>query len=121
MFSGILNTFKENICNYFFSFKLCDQWLCQSFLNYLNLPEIFEFIALSLAAGPDYVIYANVALFNHMKVSIAQAYHEQTVQMCIKERPINGSFAFSDHFAFMESLERQYRQTILKNLDTFFS
>ena len=52
---------------------MCQRWLRECFLNVLDLPEIINYIALTILFGIDYQVYFVIALLRFSERAILQA------------------------------------------------
>ncbi|KAM9840199.1 protein broad-minded [Aulostomus maculatus] len=95
--------------------QMCLHWLTQCFWNYLDWPEICHYVSTCVVMGPDYQVYVCVAVLKHLQPEILQRTQSQELQVFLKEEPIRG-FRFSNYLAFMEVLEKSYRNIVLTDM-----
>ncbi|XP_022517701.2 protein broad-minded [Astyanax mexicanus] len=95
--------------------QMCIQWLSQCFWNYLDWPEICQYLATCIILGPDYQVYMCIAVLKHLQQDILQHTQTQDLQVFLKEEPIRG-FRVSDYLEYMESLEHSYRGMVLADM-----
>ncbi|EHB03981.1 hypothetical protein GW7_15988, partial [Heterocephalus glaber] len=95
--------------------QICLQWITQCFWNYLDWIEICHYIATCVFLGPDYQVYICIAIFKHLQQEILQHTQTQDLQVFLKEEALRG-FRVSDHFEYMEMLERNYRPALLRDM-----
>ncbi|CAD5119446.1 DgyrCDS8055 [Dimorphilus gyrociliatus] len=94
---------------------ICEQWIRQSFLNYMDWTDITHYVALIVLFGVDYIVYVCVAVFKHLQKEILENCHSYTLLVYLKEEPFKG-FRISDYMQYMKNLEQKYRQTIRQSL-----
>ncbi|XP_023652961.2 protein broad-minded isoform X1 [Paramormyrops kingsleyae] len=95
--------------------QICLQWLSQCFWNYLDWPEICQYVCTAVVMGADYQVYMCMAVLRHLQQPILQHAQTQDLQVFLKEEPIQG-FRMSDHLEYMENLERRYRAMVLTDM-----
>ncbi|XP_038070180.1 protein broad-minded-like [Patiria miniata] len=95
--------------------QICQQWLCQCFLNYLDWPDISHYIALCIIMGADYQVYMCVAVLMYLQHKILLHTQKQQLQVFLKEKSIEG-FHVADHLDYMQSLAKKYRSTVLSDM-----
>lgn len=94
---------------------ICEQWIRQSFLNYMDWTDITHYVALVVLFGIDYIVYVCVAVLKHLQKEILENCHSYTLLIFLKEEPFKG-FRISDYIQYMKTLERKYRETIRPSL-----
>uniref|UniRef100_A0A1X7VFX6 Uncharacterized protein n=2 Tax=Amphimedon queenslandica TaxID=400682 RepID=A0A1X7VFX6_AMPQE len=97
--------------------QVCQDWLGQCFLNYLDWPEICLYLINCILLGADYQVYFCVAIFKHLEASILKSCQEHTLLIFLKEEPLRG-FTTKQSLSFMSQLELKYRSNMLKDLQT---
>ncbi|XP_048841118.1 protein broad-minded [Brienomyrus brachyistius] len=100
--------------------QICLQWLSQCFWNYLDWPEICQYVCTTVVMGADYQVYMCVAVLKHLQQPVLQHAQTQDLQVFLKEEPIQG-FRVSDHLEYMEGLERRYRAMVLTDMKSVVS
>ena len=95
--------------------SICLLWLRQSFLNYLDWPEILCYITGSIVIGVDFPVYFSLAVFNHLQADILL--HQQSGNLVRFLRSCTLSkFLTGEHIDFIMLLSRRYSSSILGDL-----
>uniref|UniRef100_A0A5K3ER29 Protein broad-minded n=2 Tax=Mesocestoides corti TaxID=53468 RepID=A0A5K3ER29_MESCO len=108
----LFNTFR--LSGYLPS-KILSHWLSQYFLNYLDWPEIQDFVLLCFVYGSEAIILTGVAIMRHLKPRLLAALQSQSHMVVLMEQPLHG-FRFVDNLEFMETLSDKYNEYISAGL-----
>ncbi|KAF5404737.1 hypothetical protein PHET_01840, partial [Paragonimus heterotremus] len=101
------------------------RWLKQCFWNYLNWPEIVDYIFACILHSAPYCVYVAIAILRHLSESINRAKSEMPTEqepqpeqliVFLQEEPIRGFHLF-EHMAYINELHRKYGA----QLDPIFS
>eukprot|EP01116_Phalansterium_solitarium_P002645 TRINITY_DN12794_c0_g1_i1.p1 TRINITY_DN12794_c0_g1~~TRINITY_DN12794_c0_g1_i1.p1 ORF type:complete len:142 (-),score=20.59 TRINITY_DN12794_c0_g1_i1:120-545(-) len=86
-------------------------WLTQYFLNFLDWPEISNFVALAVVLGADFQVYFCVAILHHLQSGVLESASHGVLGPFLAERPIQ-SFRVGDHLDFLQSLQLRHRPLV---------
>ena len=95
--------------------QICQVWIRQCFLNYLDWNSIIWYICTCLTMGIDYQIYFCLALLKHSKKDILQYSQDGDMIRFLKSNPVAG-FEHSNYFEFMNELQRKYGRDVMADL-----
>jgi hypothetical protein len=97
--------------------QICQHWLRQCFWNYLDWPQICEYIAACVTLGADYSVYMCVAVLRHLQRDLMQHLQYKNLVVFLKEEPIQ-NFRFSDHMKYMQELQVKFRGIVLADMQS---
>ncbi|ESO11021.1 hypothetical protein HELRODRAFT_109284 [Helobdella robusta] len=95
--------------------QICQHWIRQWFLNYLDWPQIQQSLICSLCFGPDYIVYFCISILKHNEEIIKRQMVDRNLVIYLKEEPIR-DFDASRYVDYMISLEDKYRSHIFRNM-----
>ncbi|KAJ3019597.1 hypothetical protein HKX48_001962 [Thoreauomyces humboldtii] len=97
--------------------QISQRWMREVFWNTLPLPEIQNYLLLSLIMGIDYQIYFCIALLRHMTPDILLATRDHELISYLHEsEAVGGSFKAGMHLTFMKELETKYREFVFQEM-----
>ncbi|KAM7539816.1 hypothetical protein Aperf_G00000038017 [Anoplocephala perfoliata] len=90
-------------------------WLHQCFLNYLDWPEILDFILLCLICGPTFIVFTAVAIMKHLSHRLRNSLQSQDHLVTLLEKPI-AHFRLVDNLELLELLAEKYGEEMSAEL-----
>ncbi|KAI8922174.1 broad-minded protein-domain-containing protein [Powellomyces hirtus] len=97
--------------------QISQRWMREMFWNTLPLPEIANYLLLSMSFGIDYQIYFCIALLRHITPDVLLATRDHELITYLHEaEAVGATFSAGAHLAFMKELELRYRDTILQEM-----
>ncbi|KAJ3043748.1 hypothetical protein HDV00_004154 [Rhizophlyctis rosea] len=98
--------------------QICQRWIRELFWNVLPFSEITSHILITLAFGPDYLVYFCIALLRHASPRLMLATREQELILFLNEARygLGEGFVARDQMGFMQSLEAQYRGMVMSEM-----
>jgi len=108
----IHSAFRMSGCS---SAQICQQWLNQCFWNYLDWPQICQYMTVCLVFGIDYQVYTCVAILRHLQHELMQQMQDKNLLVFLKEQPIH-HFRIKDHLDYMMQLQEKFRDTVLTDM-----
>jgi len=95
--------------------QICQQWLNQCFWNYLDWPQIYQYIMICIVFGADYQVYMCVAILRYLQHELMQQMQAKNLLVFLKEEPIH-LFEVRDHLEYMQQLQKKFRETVLADM-----
>lgn len=95
--------------------QICQQWLNQCFWNYLDWPEIYQYVMICIVFGADYQVYICIAILRHLQHQLMQQMQDKNLLIFLKEEPIR-DFKIGDHLEYMQQLQKKFRETVLSDM-----
>jgi len=95
--------------------QICQQWLNQCFWNYLDWPEIYQYVTICVVFGADYQVYMCIAILRHLQHQLMQQMQDKNLLIFLKEEPIH-HFKIGDHLEYMQQLQKKFRETVLSDM-----
>jgi len=108
----IHSAFRMSGCS---SAQICQQWLNQCFWNYLDWPQIYQYMTICVVFGADYQVYICVAILRHLQHELMRQMQDKNLLIFLKEEPIR-HFKIRDHLDYMLQLQKNFRETILTDM-----
>jgi len=108
----IHSAFRMSGCS---SAQICQQWLNQCFWNYLDWPQIYQYVTVCVVFGVDYQVYMCVAVLRHLQHELMQQMQDKNLLIFLKEEPIR-QFKIRDHLDYMQQLQKKFRDTVLTDM-----
>jgi len=95
--------------------QICQQWLNQCFWNYLDWPQIYQYVAICVVLGADYQVYMCIAILRHLQHELMQQMQDKNLLVFLKEEPIR-QFVVRDNLNYMQQLQKKFRDTVLSDM-----
>jgi len=95
--------------------QICQQWLNQCFWNYLDWPQIYQYVMICVVFGADYQVYMCIAILRHLQHELMQQMQNKNLLIFLKEEPIH-NFKIRDHLDYMQQLQKKFRDTVLSDM-----
>ena len=95
--------------------QICQQWLNQCFWNYLDWPQIYQYVTICVVFGADYQVYTCVAILRHLQHELMRQMQDKNLLIFLKEEPIR-HFKIRDHLDYMQQLQKKFRDTVLTDM-----
>lgn len=95
--------------------QICQQWLNQCFWNYLDWPQIYQYVMICVVFGADYQVYMCIAVLRHLQHELMQQMQDKNLLIFLKEEPIR-HFKLRDHVDYMQQLQKKFRDTVLTDM-----
>jgi len=95
--------------------QICQQWLNQCFWNYLDWPQIYQYVMICVVLGADYQVYMCIAILRHLQCDLMRQMQDKKLLIYLKEEPIR-HFIISDHLEYMQQLEKKFRDTVVADM-----
>lgn len=100
--------------------QICQHWLRQCFLNYLDWSEIVFYICACVLLDIDYQLYFTAAILKHMEEDILYYTQRDELLVHLKTTPIK-DFCVHEHMEFMKELELKYRSLVLNDMRAVYT
>ena len=91
--------------------QICQHWIRQCFLNYLDWGEIVLYLTASIVLDVDYQIYFCISVLKHLEKDILSCCHDNNLALFLRNSPI-ANFKFTDYIDFMMCLHEKYSDII---------
>jgi len=95
--------------------QICQHWLRQCFWNYLDWPQICEYISLCITCGPDYSVYMCVAVLHYLQSDLMRHMQNKNLIVFLKEEPIR-YFRVGSSLDYMQRLQSKFRDVVLADM-----
>jgi len=98
--------------------QICQHWLRQCFINYLNWDEIALYLSLTVVMGVDYQIYFCMSILKHIKDEILTHSQRGDLIVFLKKEAIL-DFSSSNYVQYMAELHKLYHEEVMLDLTNF--
>ncbi len=90
------------------------RWTKQMFLNFLDWPEICNYVLIMALYGEDYQVYFCIAVFRYLRDQVVGLAHDD-LMLTLMASATQG-FSAGDYLPYMEQLEAKYRNLLISDI-----